>query len=118
MGMIFKAPAFFIYFVSQILGLVICFDLIQESLATAGAVVSLLIFPAVLSLAPLYSGFSLGDWFPVLLVYGGTVASGILFAIGAVIDRDRVVQAETSVNSATKGESRYTGWEVFTPPAG
>lgn len=118
MGMIFKAPAFLIFFVSEIWGLVVCFDLIQQSLGTAGAAVSLLLFPAVLSLTPLYSGFSLGDWFPVLVVYGGAVGASIVFAIGAVIDRDRVIQADTSVNSPTKGESRYTGWDVFTPPAG
>ena len=88
MGLIFKAPAFLIYFVCGLWGLFICFELVQRLLGTAGALISLLFFPALLSLAPLYSGFSLGDWFPALLVYGGSIGASVIFAIGAVIDRD------------------------------
>jgi len=86
MGMIFKAPAFLIWIVCGFWGLIICFGIVQKALGTIVAVISLVLAPALLGLAPWYSGFFLGEWFPLLLTYGGGIVAYILFAIGSAID--------------------------------
>ena len=89
MGTIFKAPAVLIWIVCGFWGLYICFAIVQNVLGTVVAVMSIFLAPALLSLAPWYSGFALGDWFPLLLTYGGGIGGSFLFAIGSAIDGDR-----------------------------
>ena len=88
MGKIFKAPAFLIWLVCGLWGLSISFGIVQNALGTIVAVLSLLVAPALIALAPWYAGIALGDWFPLILVYGGTIAAYALFAIGGAIDGD------------------------------
>jgi len=88
MGAIFKVPALIIYFVGGIWGLIICLGIVSEHLGTIGVIVGMLIFPAVLYLAPWYAGFADGNWFPVMLIYGTTIAYVILHTIGSLIDKD------------------------------
>jgi hypothetical protein len=89
MGMIFKGPAFLIWLVCGLWSLFICFGIVQTALGTIIAVISLFLAPALIGLAPLYSGFFLGDWFPLLLTYGGGIGAAILFGLGSAIDGDR-----------------------------
>lgn len=89
MGFIFKAPAVLIWIVCGVWGVFICFAIVQKALGTIVAIISLILVPTLLGLAPLYSGFVLGDWFPFLLTYGGGIGATILFAIGSAIDGDR-----------------------------
>lgn len=86
MGIIFKGPGVLIYIVAGIWGLFICFGIVQSALGTVVAFLSLVVAPFLLGLAPWYAGIAKGDWFPVLLVYGGGILGSILFAIGNAID--------------------------------
>jgi len=89
MGIILKAPAFLIWVVSGVWGLFICFGIVQKAFGTIAAIISLVIAPALLGLAPWYSGLFLKDWFPLLLTYGGgIVAYALFFLIGSAIDND------------------------------
>jgi hypothetical protein len=88
MGIIFKAPAFLIWIVCGFWSAFVCFGIVQKLLGTIAAVISLIFAPALLGLAPLYSGFFQGDWFPFLLTYGAGFGASILFAIGSSIDGD------------------------------
>jgi hypothetical protein len=88
-GIIFKGPAVLIWIVCGLWGTFICFAIVQSTLGTIVAIISLVVAPALLALAPLYSGLFLGDWFPLLLTYGGGIGASILFAIGSAIDGDR-----------------------------
>ncbi len=86
MGIIFKAPAVFIYVIAGLWGLYISFGIIQAAAGTIVAFLGLFLAPVLLGLAPWYAGFVQGDWFPLLLVYGGGIGASILFAIGSSID--------------------------------
>ncbi len=86
MGVIFKAPAFLIWSVSGFWGFFICFGIVQDALGTAVAVISLFFFPFLLVLAPWYAGLALGDWFPMVVTYGGGIAAFFLYGIGDTID--------------------------------
>ena len=88
MGIIFKAPAYLIWCVAGLWGFFICFGIVQNTLGTVVAVISIFLAPFLLTLAPWYAGFALGEWFPLMLVYGGGIGATILFAIGAAIDGD------------------------------
>ena len=88
MGIIFKAPGYLIWLVCGLWGTFICFGIIQEAFGTILAVIGLFIFPALMGLAPFYAGFALGDWFPLMLVYGGSIGGLVLVGIGGAIDGD------------------------------
>ena len=85
-GIIFTAPAILIYIVAGLWGMYICVSIVQVAFGTVAAIVSFVLAPALLGLAPLYAGIVNGDWFPALLVYGSTIVASILFGIGVKID--------------------------------
>lgn len=83
MGIIFTGPGMLIYFVCGIWGAIICFQIIAENFGTIMAIISLILAPALLGLAPWYAGLFHGDWFPLLLIYGGGIVGTGLVAIGS-----------------------------------
>ncbi len=88
MGIIFKAPAYLIYFVSGFWGLFICFGIAQEVFGTFLAFLSLVVAPGLLGLAPWYDGLANGNWMALLVVYGGGIVATGLIYIGMLIDGD------------------------------
>lgn len=88
MGILFKAPAAVIYIVTSIWSLFITFGIVADHLGRIVAIIGLVIFPALLYLAPFYAGIAEGNWFPLALSFGGTIAAGALMTIGQKIDGD------------------------------
>jgi hypothetical protein len=84
--MIFKGPAFVVYLVCGLWGFAICFEIVRNGLGLFVALLSVLVAPAVLALAPFYAAFAQGDWEPLLLVYGGGIIATGLYAIGSAVD--------------------------------
>ena len=88
MGIIFKGPAFLIYFICGFWGLSICFHIVQDIFGTFLAFISLFLFPMLIAFAPWYEGLVNGDWMALMVIYGGgIVATGLVF-IGSSIDGD------------------------------
>ena len=69
-------------------GLAICFDIVRDVFGSVIAFMSLLIFPALMGLAPVYAILSDGDWLPVIGNYGSMAVGGALIALGSKIDGD------------------------------
>jgi len=88
MGMLFKVPAFIIYFVAGLWGLLISLGIVVDELGFIGGVIGFMFFPVTLAFAPWYAGLAYGIWFPVILVYGGGIAAAVLYGIGSAIDGD------------------------------
>ena len=65
-----------------------CFQIAQDSFGTLFAIISLVLFPALLSLAPWYEGLVNGDWMALMVLYGGGIVATGLFFIGSSIDGD------------------------------
>ena len=86
MGIIFTGPGMLIYFVCGIWGAITCFQIVAENFGNILAIISLILAPTLLGLAPWYAGLSHGDWFPLLLVYGGGIVGTVLVTIGSKID--------------------------------
>ena len=88
MGIIFTAPGLLIYFICGIWGLIITFGIVQDVLGTVIAIASLLFAPILLALAPWYAGIAEGDWFPLMLIYVGSIVGSALVFIGSAISGD------------------------------
>ncbi len=86
MGIIFKAPAVLIFLICGLWSLSICFRIVEDTLGFLVAIFSLFVAPALIGIAPWYAGIIQGDWFPVVLTYGGGFLAYALFFIGGMID--------------------------------
>lgn len=49
---------------------------------------SLVLTPVTFLAAPLYAGFAWGNWFLLVLNYGGGITAAILIGVGSAINRD------------------------------
>lgn len=88
MGLIFKIPAFIVYFVAGLWGFLICLGIVIDNLGFIGGAIAFFVAPFTLAFAPWYEAIANSNWFPLMLVYGGGIGASILYAIGSVIDRD------------------------------
>ena len=77
-----------ILFVGCIWGTSLCFSIVQDAFGTFIAIISLVLFPALLSLAPLYEGLVNGDWMALKVIYGAAISGGGLLYIGGLIGKD------------------------------
>ena len=59
------------------------FDIVYIALGPVWAYLSLLFFPVLLGIAPLYAGLAWGNWTPLLFIYGVTFAPAILAFIAS-----------------------------------
>jgi len=89
MGKLFIAPAVVIYVVGGLWGLFVTLSIVYQVGGTLLTVVAFFLAPFVLYLAPWYVLLARGDWFPLALIYGTTVLSGLLFGIGQMFDDRR-----------------------------
>jgi len=88
MGLIFKIPAFIIYFVAGLWGFFICLGIVIDHLGFIGGAIAFLLAPFTLVFAPSYEALANSNWFPFILVYGGGIGASILYGIGSFIDKD------------------------------
>ena len=73
--------AIIVYFISGLWGLYLCFKIVAISFGSKVALLSLVIFPGLLAIAPWYAFFALGDWLPFVVVYGGFILALIIGSI-------------------------------------
>ena len=76
------AVGILIYWVCGLWGLFLSFQIVASVFGEGIAFLSLIVAPALLTVAPLYAFFSYGDWLPLAVVYGGTIVGGIFMSIG------------------------------------
>jgi hypothetical protein len=77
-----------IFTISGIWSFFLCIGIISKAAGFWGIVAGLLLGPVTFVAAPLYAGFAQGDWFPLVLGYGGGISAAILIGIGgALADR-------------------------------
>ena len=88
MGVIFKFPAFIVYFVAGLWGLFISVGVVVDNLGFIGGAIAFVLAPVTLAFAPWYEALANSNWFPVMLIYGGGISATILYGIGCAIDGD------------------------------
>jgi len=87
MGLIFKVPAFIIYFIAGLWGTFISLGIVIAHLGFIGGAIAFVVFPVTLTFAPWYAALADGNWFPLILIYGGGICATVLIAIGTIIDK-------------------------------
>ena len=65
-----------------------CFSIVQDAFGTFIAIISLVLLPAYLSLAPWYEGLVNGNWIALVVVYGAAISASGLLVMGASIGKD------------------------------
>ena len=68
-----------------LVSLVICVGIVKEVFGPVVAFLSLVIFPVLIAVAPVYALVSWGNWFPVAVVYGIWIVVMALFGIARLI---------------------------------
>lgn len=51
-------------------------------------VVGFMLLPLIFAVAPWYTLVAWGNWFPLLIVYGGEILAAVLFGVGSTIADD------------------------------
>ena len=88
LGRVLKGAGGLLVVVVGIWGLVLCLDIITDVTGFWGLVAAFLLAPITFFAVPLYAGFALGIWFPVVLNYGGILVAVTVMGIGNRLDRD------------------------------
>jgi putative effector of murein hydrolase LrgA (UPF0299 family) len=89
MGAIFSILSAAVGLIGGFWGLIVCLGIISTKAGALAAILSLVLLPATLSIAPWYVAFAENNWFPVLLVYGSGVSAALLYQFGVLIDGER-----------------------------
>jgi len=87
-GSLLKGVGMVVWFIAGIWGFFLCLGIISHAAGFWGIVAGLFIAPLTFVAAPLYAGFEHGDWFPLILNYGGSVAGLVLMGIGGAMSDD------------------------------
>ena len=77
-----------VFVITGFWGFFLCLVIISKAAGFWGIVAALFLGPVTFAAAPLYAGFAWGDWFPLLLNYGGAITATVLFVIGRAISGD------------------------------
>jgi len=81
-GWIFSVIGIIGIIIVGIWGLIIDLAIINEAVGFWGVVIGFTFFPILFAVAPWYALIAHGNYFPLLLQYGGGIAVLILFYIG------------------------------------
>lgn len=115
MGIIFIGPGGLIYIITAFWGDFICERVVAETLGTSVfiEVISVVLTPFLLMLAPWYEGLVHGDWFPLLLVYGGGILGLVLIGIGLMINELTVKMSNASSAKAPRRTALAIIFAIF-----
>lgn len=109
-GEVIKGIGYIVFFIFSLWGLLICFQLIKYVFGEQYALISLLIFPLTLFFTPWYVLYESGNWFPLLIIYGGWLVGRVLVNIGEWMATPRVLTIEEIdkiMMEAPPGESQF-----------
>jgi len=73
------------FIIFGILDLVITLGIVNKVVGFWGCVVGFTILPATFAVAPWYALIAWGNWFPLLVVYGGGILTAIFWGGGQLI---------------------------------
>ncbi len=87
-GGVFTVMGWITTAVFGIWGLIVCLSIVNRAAGFWGVVVGFVLLPVTFAAAPWYAVVASGDRFPVLLCYGGGIASAVFFGVGRGISGD------------------------------
>ena len=88
LGGFLRTVGILVFAVTGLWGFFLCLAIINEAAGFWGIVVSLFLAPVTFVAAPLWAGFTHGNWFLLLLNYGGGMCGALLITIGGKLAGD------------------------------
>ena len=88
-GNLLKGAGYIVFIGAGLWGFFLCIGIIAKAAGFWGIVAALFLAPITFLAAPLYAGFVLEDWFPLILNYGGGVLAMALIGTGSAMSGDR-----------------------------
>jgi hypothetical protein len=88
------------YIVAAIFGLwsfIIDLTIVNQMTGTWGFIIAFILFPITFLAAPWYALVARGNWFPLVIGYGGGIISVILYGIGTAIAGDEEYSLEADI---------------------
>ena len=85
LGGFIKVAGWIVFAVTGLWGFFLCLGIISKAAGFWGLVAALFLGPVTFVAAPLYAGFAWGNWFPLVLNYGGGIAAAVLISIGSAL---------------------------------
>ena len=83
LGGLIKVAGWIVFAVTGIWGFLLCLGIISKAAGFWRLVAALFLGPVTFVAAPLYAGFAWGNWFPLVLNYGGGATAAVLIGIGS-----------------------------------
>lgn len=74
--------------VCTIWGLILSLIIVARLTGLLGLMIGFVLFPISLLVVPWYAGFELGNWFPLIISYGGLFGGILIFGIGYIIIKE------------------------------
>lgn len=65
---------------------ILCLNIVSKTAGFFGVVLAFGLFPVTISLIPLYAGFALGDWTPLVMDIVAAITGGLLFIVADTIN--------------------------------
>ena len=85
-GKIAYVAGWIVFLVTGFWGFFLCLGIISKAAGLWGIVAALSLLPVTFVAAPLYAGFAWGNWFPLVINYGGGIAATVLIVIGRALE--------------------------------
>ena len=84
-GGIFKVLGGIVFAIFGLWGLIIELTIVNQVAGVGGFVIGFMLLPVTFIAAHWYALVAWGNWFPLLITYGGGILAAILFGIGSAI---------------------------------
>jgi len=85
-GKVFMALGGIVWVVCGLLGFIISLAIVNNVAGFWGVVIGFAIAPVTFAAAPWYALVQWGNWFPLLINYGGGICGTLLWGIGSLIN--------------------------------
>ena len=89
-GGILKVAGFVAWAVFGIWGFLLCLAIVNQAAGFWGVVAGFFLLPVTFVAAPWYAGVAWGNWFPLLICYGGGILATALVAVGSAVAGDEM----------------------------
>jgi hypothetical protein len=88
-GNFIKKLSYISYFIFGFWGLFLDFEIVIKAAGFLGGVIGFFILPVTFLAAPFYAGIAWGDWFPLIICYGGWTLGTVFFFVGCTLNSDK-----------------------------
>ena len=84
-GQLVTGVGYLVGIICGIWGFLLDLAIVKEAAGFWGVVAGFVLMPVTFTVAPWYAGIAWGNWFPLLICYGGGIVATVIIVGGAAI---------------------------------